>query len=64
LIPLLSQCGLGLLPLDVPVQVFILLVSVVGIMLPAFVVTGLADGRTGVRALGLCAGRERRGGGA
>ncbi len=52
LFPLLSRGGLGILPLDAPpVEVFILLVSVVGLAGSAFVITAIVDGRSGVRLL-------------
>jgi membrane protease YdiL (CAAX protease family) len=52
LVPLLSREGLGVLPIAMPpVQLFILLASVVGLAGSAFLVTAVADGRPGVRAL-------------
>jgi uncharacterized protein len=58
LIPLLSKEGIGLLAFDAPpVQLFILLVSMVGLAGSAFTVTAMVDGRAGVRTL---AGRYLR----
>lgn len=52
LIPLLSTEGLGVFHYDVPpVELFILLVSVIGLAGSAFVVTAIVDGRAGVQAL-------------
>lgn len=52
LVPVLSRQGLGLLAFDAPpVEVFILLVSVLGLAGSAFVVTAIVDGRAGVRTL-------------
>jgi len=52
LVPLFSKEGIGIFPYDVPpVQVFILLVSVLGLAGSAFTVTAIADGRAGMRAL-------------
>jgi membrane protease YdiL (CAAX protease family) len=52
LVPLVSQEGIGVFHYDAPpVEVFILLVSVIGLAGSAFTVTGLVDGRSGVRAL-------------
>jgi membrane protease YdiL (CAAX protease family) len=52
LVPLLSQEGLGLLAYHAPpVEVFILLVSVVGLAGSAFAITAVADGKAGVRRL-------------
>ena len=52
LVPLLSRSGLGLLAYDAPpIELFILLVAVLGLAGSAFVVTALVDGREGVRAL-------------
>lgn len=52
LVPFLSKEGTGLLSYDVPpVQVFILLVSVIGLAGSAFTVTAIAEGRAGVRVL-------------
>ncbi len=52
LVPLLSREGIGLLAFDAPpVEVFILLVSLFGLAGSAFVVTGIVDGRSGIRAL-------------
>jgi len=58
LIPLLSKEGIGLFAFDAPpVEIFILLVSVVGLAGSAFGVTAMVDGRSGVRTL---AGRYLR----
>jgi membrane protease YdiL (CAAX protease family) len=58
LVPLLSKEGIGLVAFDAPpVELFILLVSMVGLAGSAFVVTAIVDGRPGVRAL---AGRYLR----
>lgn len=52
LIPFLSREGTGILKFDAPpVEVFILLVSVIGLAGSAFAVTAIVDGRPGVRAL-------------
>lgn len=52
LVPLLSREGLGIVPFDAPpVELFILLVAVVGLAGSAFAVTAIVDGRPGVRAL-------------
>jgi len=52
LIPVLSKEGLGLLGFDAPpIQVFILLVSVLGLAGSAFTITAVVDGRAGVRRL-------------
>lgn len=52
LIPLLSRSGIGVLGFDAPpVELFILLVSVVGLAGSAFTITAIVDGRPGVRAL-------------
>lgn len=48
---ILSRAGLGILPITVPVLPLVALASLLGIALPAFVVTAIADGRPGVRAL-------------
>lgn len=48
---LLSQRGIGLLPFDVPLKPFILLASILGLTLPAFIVTRVTNGRDGVREL-------------
>ena len=45
---LLSKNGLGMLPLELPVTVFIALASFVGLALPAFLVTAATDGKAGV----------------
>src|SRR3954452_25043014 len=52
LVPVLSKEGLGLLGFDAPpIQVFILLVSVLGLAGSAFTITAVVDGRAGVRRL-------------
>ncbi|HEX6798487.1 MAG TPA: CPBP family glutamic-type intramembrane protease [Ktedonobacterales bacterium] len=52
LVPLLSREGLGIVPFDAPpYELFILLVSVLGLTGSAFTITALVDGRPGVRAL-------------
>ena len=48
---LLSEQGLGLLPISVPVEVFITLSSVLGLALPGFLVTAATGGRAGARDL-------------
>jgi CAAX protease family protein len=50
LLPLLATGGLGLLPIDVPLKPFVLLAAVLGLTLPAFVVTRATAGGAGVRA--------------
>ncbi len=47
----LSQNGIGVLPFAIPVAPFLLLSTVFGITLPAYVVTRVTQGREGVRAL-------------
>src|SRR5690349_5445811 len=52
LVPLLSQEGLGFLAYHAPpVEIFILLVSVLGLAGSAFAVTAVVDGKAGVRRL-------------
>ncbi len=48
---LLSEQGLGLLPISVPVEVIMTLSSVLGLALPAFLVTAATGGKEGVRDL-------------
>ncbi len=48
---LLSEQGLGLLPISVPVEVVMTLSSVLGLALPAFLVTAATGGKDGVRDL-------------
>ncbi len=48
---LLSEQGFGLLPVSAPVQPSVLLSSVLGLTLPAFLVTAARDGKAGVRDL-------------
>lgn len=48
---LLSEQGLGLLPVRVPVELFITLSSILGLALPAFLVTAATGGKAGVRDL-------------
>jgi hypothetical protein len=49
--PLLSETGLGVLPFSLPPQPSILLASVLGIAVPAYLVTRIADGWAGTTAL-------------
>jgi uncharacterized protein len=48
---LLSERGFGILPIDPPVAAFQFLASVLGLTLPAFLVTAATDGKPGVRDL-------------
>jgi membrane protease YdiL (CAAX protease family) len=48
---LLSESGFGVLPFALPWRVFGSLMSVFGLALPAFLVTGAIDGKEGVRDL-------------
>ena len=48
---LLSQRGVGVLPIDLPVTVFQFLASFVGLTLPAFLVAAATGGKAGVRDL-------------
>lgn len=48
---LLSEQGFGLLPINVSVQAFVLLSSVVGLVVPAFLVAAATGGKDGVRDL-------------
>jgi len=48
---LLSRQGFGVLPIDLSVQVFQIIASFVGLVLPAFLVTAAIGGRAGVRDL-------------
>lgn len=48
---LLGKSGFGVLPVDIPAQVGILLVTIFGLTGVAFLVTRTADGETGTRAL-------------
>ena len=48
---LLSEQGFGLLPIELPVTVFQVLASVLGLALPAFLVAAATDGKAGVRDL-------------
>lgn len=48
---LLSADGLGLLPIDLPLQPFILLSTILGITLPGFIVARVTAGKEGTRAL-------------
>ena len=50
-IPLLSQNGIGVLPVELPGIAPFILVSTLLLAATAFVVTAIADGRTGVREL-------------
>jgi len=47
----LGKSGLGVLPVDIPAQVGILLVTIFGLTGVAYLVTRLADGKEGVKAL-------------
>lgn len=47
----LGKSGLGIIPVDIPAQVGILLVTIFGLTSIAFLVTRIADGREGTRAL-------------
>jgi uncharacterized protein len=47
----LGKSGLGIIPVDVPAQVGILLVTIFGLTSVAFLVTRIADGKAGTRAL-------------
>lgn len=49
--PLLSQTGLGLLPFSIPPQPSILLASVLGIAVPAYLVTRISAGPAGTATL-------------
>ena len=44
-----SQSGIGVLPFEIPVTPFLLLSTVFGITLPAFVVTRVTQGKEGAR---------------
>jgi membrane protease YdiL (CAAX protease family) len=48
---LLGKSGLGVLPVDIPFQVGVLLPTILGLTGLAFLVTRIADGKTGARAL-------------
>lgn len=48
---LIGKSGLGIIPVDIPSQVSILLVTVFGLTAVAFLVTRIADGKEGTRAL-------------
>ncbi len=48
---LLSESGLGVLPIQPPWQLFGTLMSVFGLALPAFLVTAAMEGKEGVRDL-------------
>src|SRR5256712_12294386 len=47
----LGKGGLGIIPVDIPAQVGILLVTIFGLTSVAFLVTRIADGKAGTRAL-------------
>lgn len=47
----LGKSGLGILPIDIPAQVGILLATIFGLTGVAFLVTRIADGKAGTRAL-------------
>lgn len=49
--PLLSETGLGVLPVPIPPQPSLLLVTLLGLALPGYLVTRIADGPTGVATL-------------
>jgi uncharacterized protein len=49
--PLLGRGGLGIIPVDLPVPLFIVLSSVLGLAGSAFLVTGIISGRAGMREL-------------
>jgi membrane protease YdiL (CAAX protease family) len=52
LVPLLlSERGVGVLPIELPVTVFQALASVLGLVLPAFLVTAATEGKAGIRDL-------------
>lgn len=48
---LLGKSGFGLIPVDIPAQVGILLVTIFGLTGVAFLVTRISDGKVGTRAL-------------
>ncbi len=48
---LLGKSGFGIIPVDIPAQVGILLVTIFGLTSVAFLVTRIADGKAGTRAL-------------
>ena len=48
---LLGKSGLGIIPVDIPAQVSILLATVFGLTAVAFLVTRIADGKEGTHAL-------------
>jgi membrane protease YdiL (CAAX protease family) len=48
---LLGKSGFGIIPVDIPAQVGILLVTIFGLTSVAFLVTRIADGQAGTRAL-------------
>jgi membrane protease YdiL (CAAX protease family) len=50
-LPLLSQNGIGVLPVELPGIAPFILISTLGLAATAFVITAIADGRTGVRDL-------------
>src|SRR5205807_8228862 len=47
----LGKAGFGVIPVSIPAQASILLVTIFGLTGIAFLVTRLADGRAGTRAL-------------
>lgn len=49
--PLLSQSGIGVLPVAIPIMPFLLLGVLVGLTLPVYLVTRVAEGREGLRTL-------------
>src|SRR2546421_7672503 len=48
---LLGKSGFGFIPVDIPAQVGILLVTIFGLTSVAFLVTRIADGKAGTKAL-------------
>jgi uncharacterized protein len=48
---LLGTSGFGVIPVDIPAQVGVLLVTIFGLTSVAFLVTRIADGKAGTRAL-------------
>jgi membrane protease YdiL (CAAX protease family) len=48
---LLGKSGFGIIPVDIPAQLGILLVTIFGLTSVAFLVTRIADGKEGTRAL-------------
>ncbi len=48
---LLGKSGFGIIPVDIPYQVSVLLVTLLGLTSVAFLVTRIADGKAGIRTL-------------